>query len=231
MANLKLYHGSSKIIEKPQFGLGNPQNDYGLGFYCTQNIELAKEWASSDQGDGFANAYELEMTGLKLLDLNSGEYTILHWLAVLLENRTFRITGDFAPLAREYILEHFAVDYKQADVIKGYRADDSYFSFASAFINNGLSLSRLERAMMLGGLGEQVVLTSKKAFGAIRFTGSELADSSLYYPRKLARDTEARRIYREELKLSDLAGEITILQIMNEGWEADDARLRRIVSE
>ena len=39
---LTLYHGSSFIIEQPQFGKGNPFNDYGLGFYCTETLELAK---------------------------------------------------------------------------------------------------------------------------------------------------------------------------------------------
>ena len=40
----KLYHGSSDIIEKPVYGYGKPYNDYGLGFYCTDSLEMAKEW-------------------------------------------------------------------------------------------------------------------------------------------------------------------------------------------
>ena len=40
----KLYHGSVNIIEKPLFGYGKPYNDYGLGFYCTDSLEMAKEW-------------------------------------------------------------------------------------------------------------------------------------------------------------------------------------------
>ena len=46
-----LYHGSDHIIEKPEFGAGKKHNDYGRGFYCTQNIELAKEWAVSEDAD------------------------------------------------------------------------------------------------------------------------------------------------------------------------------------
>ena len=37
-----IYHGSKDIIERPEFGKGNRKNDYGLGFYCTENVELAK---------------------------------------------------------------------------------------------------------------------------------------------------------------------------------------------
>lgn len=228
---LTIFHGSGQVIERPTFGLGNPHNDYGLGFYCTESPELAREWGASEEADGFANRYSLDAKGLTELNLNDGSHTILHWLAVLLENRTFRVSGDIAPLARTFLLDRFSVDYHSYDLMRGYRADDSYFSFANAFLNNGLSLSRLERAMALGNLGEQVVVRSEKAFSRLVFEGFETADRTVYYPRKMARDHEARAIYREELKLADLAGDYTISDIMREDWRADDARLRRVVFE
>ena len=42
---MRIYHGSKDIIKIPLYGYGKKYNDYGLGFYCTENIELAKEWA------------------------------------------------------------------------------------------------------------------------------------------------------------------------------------------
>ena len=39
-----LYHGSDHIIERPIYGKGNVHNDYGLGFYTTWDLEIAKEW-------------------------------------------------------------------------------------------------------------------------------------------------------------------------------------------
>ena len=42
----------------------------------------------------------------------------------------------------------------------GYRADDSYFSFASDFINGAISYRQLCNAMCLGKLGQQFVLKS-----------------------------------------------------------------------
>ena len=54
MSTLKIYHGSDHIISKPEFGKGKFWNDYGRGFYCTESIELAKEWACSEAGkDGY----------------------------------------------------------------------------------------------------------------------------------------------------------------------------------
>ena len=125
-----LYHGSPNIIEVPQIGKGNPNNDYGLGFYCTENLELAKEWASSSATDGFANEYALNWKGLTVCDLSKG-HNILNWMAVLVENRTFDLTKAVAESAREYLLENFLPEYKEADIVRGYRADDSYFTFAN----------------------------------------------------------------------------------------------------
>ena len=84
-----IYHGSSKIIANPKLGSGKIHNDYGQGFYCTESIELAKEWACDQMRDGYANAYELNLKDLKVLNLNDKKYTVLHWLAVLVQNRTF----------------------------------------------------------------------------------------------------------------------------------------------
>ena len=44
---ITLYHGSEQIVEAPAFGLGRQNNDFGLGFYCTESEALAKEWAVS----------------------------------------------------------------------------------------------------------------------------------------------------------------------------------------
>ena len=226
---LTIYHGSSKIIERPDFGTGNPHNDYGLGFYCTESMELAKEWASSTETDGFANQYQLNLTGLSTLSLTSGDYHILNWLSVLLENRRFRIDGAIAQQAKAYISENFSVDYKQYDIIRGYRADDSYFSFANAFLNNTISVTQLEKAMVLGKLGEQIVLISQKAFASIEFVNAIPAPNEIYLPKKLARDTAVRKDFQQDKARGSILTEKYILDIMREGWKNDDERLQRIV--
>ena len=71
---ITLYHGSKRIIETPTFGEGKENNDFGLGFYCTESEELAKEWACSNNNNGFANKYEFDMAGLNVLYLNSENY-------------------------------------------------------------------------------------------------------------------------------------------------------------
>ena len=179
-----IYHGSQAIIKKPVFGEGNPRNDYGLGFYCTHEMELAKELACTEGSSGYANQYELDLSSLSVMRLSGAEYNILNWLAVLLNNRTFRISNDIAAECKAHLLDKFLPDTGAYDIIVEYRANDSYFSFANAFLNNTLTLDQLEKAMYLGGLVEQTVLKIKTAFEQISFIRSEEADRETYYEKK-----------------------------------------------
>lgn len=221
-----IYHGSKDIIKKPVFGKGKTYNDYGLGFYCTESLELAKEWGVELNRNGYANIYEIDESKLSVLDLNSDDYCILHWLAVLLENREFDIPSPLALEAKEYILNNFSVDYKKYDVIIGYRADDSYFSFAQDFLNGTISYRQLNNAMHLGNLGQQFVLKSKKAFDEIKYVGNEIALCDEWYSKKENRDKSARRDYFDTEKNKRQRGDTYITQIMDEEMRADDLRLR-----
>lgn len=222
----KLYHGSSNIIERPLFGYGKPYNDYGLGFYCTDSLEMAKEWGVDRERNGYANCYEIDCEGLRILNLNAPEYCILHWLAVLLKNREFDVPSALALEAKEYLLTNFAVDYESYDAIVGYRADDSYFSFAQDFINGTISYRQLNNAMHLGKLGQQFVLKSELTFDRIQFIGSEIAESDEWYAKKMLRDKTARREYFNVERNKRQRGDLYITQIMDEEMTSNDSRLR-----
>lgn len=222
----KIYHGSDKIIEQPQFGMGKAYNDYGLGFYCTDSSDMAKEWGVGREKDGYANSYELNCDGLKILDLNDKVYNILHWLTILLQNREFDMPSALASEAKEYLIENFSVNYMDYDAIIGYRADDSYFSFAQDFINGTISYRQLNNAMHLGKLGQQFVLKSRTAFERIRFSGYEIARSKEWYPKKMMRDRCARRDYFDVERNRRQKGDLYIVQIMDEGMRSNDSRLR-----
>jgi len=220
-----IYHGSTEIIEKPQFGRGKTYNDYGSGFYCTEHIDLAKEWACAEDTDGFVNKYEIDLSKLKILNLSSEEYTILHWLAILMKNRKVRMSAPVMKRGSEWLDQYFMPETKDYDIIIGYRADDSYFSFARAFVNNEISLNQLSYAMRLGKLGEQIVLKSKKAFDEIKFISYEVCDNKIYYAKRKARDDEAREAFNLELDKEDLRG-LFMRDIIREEVMPDDPRLQ-----
>jgi len=226
---ITIYHGSERNVEQPIFGEGKKNNDFGLGFYCTVSEELAKEWAVSSLRDGFSNRYTLDIEHLNILNLNSPDYTILNWIAVLVEHRLFSIKTPVAGRAKRYLIHNFSVNVNAFDLITGYRADDSYFDYAESFLNNGISVEQLARAMRLGKLGEQIVIKSEFAFSGLKYEGLYAAGKDQYYVLRKARDDEANQLYMEMLE--EESDGLYIQDIMRGGIKNDDPRIPRNISE
>ncbi len=232
MSKLTIYHGSDHIIKKPSLSLGKTNNDYGQGFYCTEDLELAKKWACKNNNEGYVNSYTLNTSGLRVLNLNTSEYSILNWIAILLKHRTFKLDSDIAKRSREYIIKEFGLNTKEYDVIIGYRADDSYFSFAESFVENTLPLRSLNNALRFGNLGEQIVLVSEKAFEKLEYKEAIEASKSIYFSKYKSRDKRARQSYiNEAAGNANLLNDIFVLDIIRQEMKNNDPRIQRILSE
>lgn len=225
MSKLVIYHGSKDIIENSYYHDGKAQNDYGFGFYCTESLELAKEWScSNSENNGFANKYSINLSGLKILDLTDKRYSILNWIAILLKFRTFDLSNDISIQAKEYLLKNFYIDVNNYDIVIGFRADDSYFSFARDFVNNTIPVRKLSQAMELGQLGKQVVIVSELAFSKLHFEGFETADRLEYFIKRKARDEKAREDYlKGTRKSATLTNDIFVVDIMRKGLKDGDS--------
>lgn len=212
-----LYHGSDHVIEKPRFGAGKSNNDYGVGFYCTQDKDLACEWSCQGNRLGVANVYELDYSKLKVLELGTSSYEdIMRWLTILINNRSLGMDDKMGiKRVKKFLNEHYMVkDYRSYDLIRGYRADDSYFSFAKDFLNNQSSFTKMSQAMFLGKLGIQEVLISKKAFSLLKYKGYINAEERhrIFYSK---RDNEARNAYK---RIRDSEKNLLIEDIIRRGY-------------
>lgn len=225
MSKLVIYHGSTDIIEKPYYHGGKAENDYGFGFYCTESLELAKEWScNNNEINGFANKYSIDLSGLKILDLTNKRYSILNWIAILLKFRSFDLTTDVSVQAKDYLLKNFYIDVTNYDIVIGYRADDSYFSFARDFINNAIPIRKLSQAMQLGQLGNQIVIVSELAFSKLHFEGFETADRLVYFVKRKARDEKAREDYLKGTRKSETyTDDIFVIDIIRKGLKDGDS--------
>lgn len=226
---IKIYHGSEKNIIKPIFGEGKKNNDFGLGFYCTKDINLAKEWAVSSLKDGFANKYILNIEYLKILNLNSSEYTILNWIAILVEHRLFSLKTPVAQRAKKYLIDNFGINVNAYDVIIGYRADDSYFDYAESFLNNSITVEQLAKAMKLGKLGEQIVIKSQYAFSCLTYDGFEIANKEEFYEYRKVRNDNANKMYLDILE--DESDGLYIRDIIRLEIKNNDTRIPRNISK
>jgi hypothetical protein len=197
--NKLVYYGSEEIVENPSFGKGNPSNDYGLGFYVTEDKQAAKLWANKNGHSGFVNSYSFEDEGLrKLILTNDTELDVLRWITILVSHRfSFEDRERFAN--RISVLEkNFGLSLKEYDYIEGYRADDNYFAYSRDFVAGALPFEILKKAMSLGRLGKQIALISPKAFKAIHFKSSDPVEAGDSYER-LKKETNAEyRLLKQE---------------------------------
>lgn len=166
MGKIILYHGSPNKVVVPQFGFGEDKHDYGKGFYLTDNIELAKEWAvcRPDETNGWVHKYELETDDLKILDFQ--EHNILSWLAELMKHRDASDSRRYKVLSKKFIAE-YGIDTSEYDVIKGWRANASYFYIAKEFVRDNIDIEILEELLSLGGLGIQYCIKSELAYSKL----------------------------------------------------------------
>lgn len=188
--NIILYHGSPNKSFVPTFGLGEFRHDYGAGFYLTEFAELAKEWAMCSGNDrGYLHQYKLDLNGLKIFDFATQNELV--WLAELMSHRDADTTLRYRRLAPEFI-ERFKLDLSDYDVIKGWRADSSYFSIAKRFVRDEIDYELLAELLRLGNLQTQYCLKSERAFKQLHEIAAPLTVGTDYRVKYDTRDSEAR---------------------------------------
>lgn len=165
---IPIYHGSPNKICVPQYGLGEDKHDYGRGFYTTLDYELACEWAIClGEENGYVHKYLLDTVGLDILNINE-KYGVLTWLATLAKHRSAATSKKYKLNEQKLIDKYYDPEIEKYDVIIGYRADDSFFSFAKQAIRGDVDISLLDEIMQQGNLGYQIFIQSPKAFEHIK---------------------------------------------------------------
>lgn len=91
---MKVYHGSTLVVQYPLAGVGRDNLDFGKGFYVTDIYNQAKRWASvmmlrRPDSSAMVNVYELDVAGL-----SSANYKLLRfegynseWLDFIVSSR------------------------------------------------------------------------------------------------------------------------------------------------
>lgn len=167
MGKTILFHGTPDKIVVPTYGKGDDKHDYGRGFYLTESVDLAREWAVCRPNDinGWVHKYELETDELKILDFQ--EINVLAWLAELMKHREAADSRRYRMLSKKFI-EKYGIDTEEYDVIKGWRANASYFYIAKEFVRDNIDMDILEELLSLGNLGIQYCVKSERAYSKLK---------------------------------------------------------------
>lgn len=198
MGKIILYHGTPEKNVTPTYGLGDEKHDYGRGFYLSEDVELAKEWAvcRPNETNGWVHKYELQTEGLKILDFQ--EKDVLAWLAELMKHRNADDSRRYRVLSVKFI-EKFGIDTSEYDIIKGWRANASYFYIAKEFVRDNIDMDILEDLLSLGGLGIQYCIKTEKAYSKLKEIPEGLlpVDYDVFNAKYNERDAAARKNMRE----------------------------------
>lgn len=198
MEKLILFHGTPDKIVVPTYGRGEEKHDYGRGFYLTESLDLAKEWAvcRPSETNGWVHKYELDADNLKILDFQ--DKGVLPWLAELMKHRDAADSKRYRVLAKRFI-DKYGVDTAEFDVIKGWRANASYFYIAREFVRDNIDMDILEELLSLGDLGIQYCIKSELAYSQLYEIedGLQAVPYEEFNERYNQRDVAARRKMRE----------------------------------
>lgn len=150
---MKIYHGSTVIVEKPSLEILNYRTDFGKGFYTTTDIEQAKRWTKIKKErieeekresniKRYVNIYEYS-ENKKLKILNFLEATE-EWLDFVYKNRkSKRLLHDY-------------------DIVKGPVANDNLFATLRLYERNYISKEDTIRALKTYKLVNQIHFIHKK---------------------------------------------------------------------
>ena len=213
-----IYHGGDTEVRKPLYGKGKSDNDYGSGFYTTEDIDSAKEWAiiNGQEGKAVCSKYEIDFDGLNVLHLD--DYGTLAWISEVINNRG--TDNEINAEIGQIIAGKYKVDTSNADIIVGYRADDSYIKVVDAFLEGKLTIEEVDKMFRKGNLGTQVFIKSPKAFDEIRFINAEIVNEEQGYGDY---DRKARREVSDFLNARERAIKIDGLDVSSLGLTVRDA--------
>lgn len=177
---LIVYHGSDNIIDKPKHNGGRRFSDFGIGFYVTTNIEMAKSWATRKiNKPAFVNKYILETENLKSLTFDLD----LNWLLFIAYNRGLIINEEV-----KIIIESKYKNLEKYDVIVGPTADDRMFDTLNMFFSNTITLEHCIQALNSMDLDVQYNIKSQRGI------------ENLIYNKNLELDEMDKEYYYKEIK-------------------------------
>lgn len=150
MGNQKiiLYHGTASIFDIPDISYSREDIDFGVGFYCTEDLEMAKMWAAHKKRS-IVNVYELDLSNLNIYHFKADE----EWLAFIQGNRMWDKIED----------------YSSYDILMGPTADDKLFTTLNRYMDGEYTAEMAIAIINIMGYNNQVVLKNKKAIQQIKY--------------------------------------------------------------
>lgn len=143
---MKVYHGSTTIVEHPEIRITKFHKDFYFGFYCTVYKPQAERWATRF-GDGIVNIYE---------------YTENQELKILRFPEMSEMWLDFIAACRSGTPH----DY---DIVEGPMADDTIYNYVQGFLDGKYSREMFWSLARFKKPTHQISFHTEAALHTLRF--------------------------------------------------------------
>ena len=143
---MKIYHGSSEIIKKPEIRQTIFNKDFGNGYYCTALQSQAERWAMR-YTNAIVNVYEYqEQAGLRLL--------------------TFReMTDDWL----DFIADCRGGKPHTYDIVTGAMANDQVWNYVADFLSGILTREQFWILAKFKNPTHQIAFCSQRSLECIEY--------------------------------------------------------------
>ena len=158
---MKVYHGSTVIVDRPEIRQGENYLDFGAGFYTTTSYAQAERWARIkmkrlDSAVGFVSVYDFDHeTAATQTDIFRFKNADSDWLSFVVGNRR----GDPQIIKR--------------DMYIGPVADDNVYQSIRLFETGVLDAEETVKRLKTEILRDQWVFCSQKMLTFLSFLESE----------------------------------------------------------
>lgn len=154
---MKLYHGSTDIVEQPGIIKGDKFLDFGFGFYTTTSEEQALRWAKikkkrTKSENSYLNIYEINENVFsdKSLSVLHFSEPSQEWLEFVIANRRGAITHNH-------------------DFVKGPVANDTLYRTFTLYESGVLTLQETISRLKVHELFDQLSFHTEKALANLKF--------------------------------------------------------------
>ena len=153
--NITVYHGSNRLIDKPDLSHSRPRLDFGSGFYVSSNKAQVINYIRKYGANAIVSKYDLDLSdsnlNIKTFDDNTDE-----WIDFVIANRHNNLPTDY-------------------DIVYGPIADDKVASAIKLFESNRINRASLKELLKFANKEyQQYCLRTEKALMHLKFIGEGL---------------------------------------------------------
>ena len=152
---MRLFHGSTVTVKRPNIQKGRKATDFGKGFYTTTNFEQAKKWSiltvkRRGEGSPIVSVFKVDEEKLNQLNILRFDGPNVEWLRYVSSNRKSMNFND------------------RRDIVVGPVANDNTIPVLNLYLKGAYNEDEAIKRLMPQKLKDQYVFKTEEAVSILK---------------------------------------------------------------